>query len=67
MVLILCSTKNITSEHLLSANFTTHKYIFVLPGTKNLSRKNNSVYKLLSKLRIMLCSYCLVFFFYPRA
>ena len=26
-MLILCSTKNVTSEHLLIANFTTRKYV----------------------------------------
>ena len=33
MILTVCSTK-MTSEHLLSANLTTHEYVFVLPNAK---------------------------------
>ena len=34
MMFILCSTKTITNEHLLSANLTTREYDFVLPSAK---------------------------------
>ena len=46
----LCN-KKISSEHLLSANSTTRKYVFVLPNAKNLSRKINSIYSICTPRR----------------
>ena len=43
--LTLCSTK-MTCEHLLGANLTTRKYVFVLPNVKNESREINSIYSI---------------------
>ena len=42
MMLILCSTKTITSEHLLSAKVIASECDFVLPSAKNESYKNGS-------------------------